>query len=65
MEEYQNKTYYDIRYDAYYTITRVYKKETATFFTMEYEAKPHLNREENSDFVLYHINAGQHLLKIQ
>jgi len=59
--EYLNNTYYDLRYEDYYTVTEVFKEEHATFLFLSYHKKKHLSYKENLKFILYHIEARQHL----
>jgi hypothetical protein len=61
MKEYLNKVYYDCRYEDYYTITEIEETQSATYFYISYHKKIHLNKKENSSFIIYHINAKQHL----
>jgi hypothetical protein len=59
--EYLNKTYYDLRYEDYYTVTEVLKENNSTFLYLSYHKKKHLSYKENLTFVEYHIDKKQHL----
>ncbi len=55
------KTYYDCRYEDYYTVISADK--SGNWLNLEYRKLG--KKREATSFITYHIDAKQHLIKIQ
>lgn len=53
--------FYDIRLDAYFTVSEIVDD---VFVTIEYPAKPHRNKKEAVEYIMFLVYSGQYLPKI-